>query len=111
MFFKTDSPTEPLPSEVGVGEGNSQQLISFFLGILLAIQDAASSAWWCPEPQESEPHVSTHSVSVRLTLWAALGVSCPLSLGWPRQWEIKGREESLLEFLPCPLSLHLNVTI
>lgn len=50
-FSKTHSPTEPLPSEVGVGEANSQELISFFLGILPATQDAASGARWCPEPQ------------------------------------------------------------
>ena len=55
-FSKTDSPTKPLPSWVGVGETNSQELIFFFLGILLAIQDAASGAWQCPDPGGPSQH-------------------------------------------------------
>lgn len=41
MFSKPAFPTEPVTSEVGVGKTNSQGLISFFPGILPAIQDAA----------------------------------------------------------------------
>lgn len=41
MFSKTAFPTETVPSETGVGKANSPELISFFLGILPTIQDAA----------------------------------------------------------------------
>ena len=44
LFSKTASSTEPLASEVGVSEANRQELISFFLGILLATQAAAVGA-------------------------------------------------------------------
>ena len=51
LFSKTASSTEPLASEVGVGEANCQELISFFLGILPATQVAAVSSLVGSEPR------------------------------------------------------------
>ena len=51
LFSKTASSTEPLASEVGVGEANHQELISFFLGILPSTQVAAVSSLVGPEPR------------------------------------------------------------
>ena len=51
LFSKTASSTEPLSSELGVGEANCQELISFFLGILPATQAAAGRCLLGPRPQ------------------------------------------------------------